>query len=47
MNPTNQCGKKEKGRSADILDTLTGGDNLINGKDVAKFNVLDMTAREH
>ncbi|WP_444893965.1 hypothetical protein ACJJIE_06275 [Microbulbifer sp. TRSA001] len=40
MDPTNQ----EKSRSADILGALTGGDKPINGKDITKFNVLDMTA---
>ncbi|WP_444913898.1 ATP-dependent RNA helicase DbpA [Microbulbifer sp. ZKSA004] len=37
-------GKKQKVRPGDILGALTGGDRPINGKDVGKINVLDMTA---
>ncbi|WP_226646760.1 ATP-dependent RNA helicase DbpA [Microbulbifer variabilis] len=37
-------GKKQKVRPGDILGALTGGDHPINGKDVGKINVLDLTA---
>jgi len=37
-------GKKQKVRPGDILGALTGGDRPINGQDVGKINVLDLTA---
>ncbi|MCO1335595.1 ATP-dependent RNA helicase DbpA [Microbulbifer sp. OS29] len=37
-------GKKQKVRPGDILGALTGGDHPINGQDVGKITVLDLTA---
>lgn len=37
-------GKKQKVRPGDILGALTGGDRPINGNDVGKINVLDLSA---
>ncbi|EAR11432.1 ATP-dependent RNA helicase DbpA [Reinekea blandensis] len=37
-------GKKQKVRPGDILGALTGGERPIDGKDVGKINVLDLSA---